>query len=181
MTSIVAAGFDSFPAAESAAHALFADGFHEEAVDIFRFDDSPDYAGPAFDATMRRMVYAAVAGSAVLAMAGAAAGTALALLADASTPFSVGAAAVGACAGALISVAGIVMNEGYRASSARQPRSVVLVAVLAEAGQEAQSAQLLRDAGGIGIQRMRSRWLNGRWAGFDPLHPSRMRGDIPIE
>jgi hypothetical protein len=40
------------------------------------------------------------------------------------------------------------------------PPQAAFVAVIAEPGEEVQSAQLLRDAGGQGIERVRSRHLS---------------------
>ncbi len=47
----------------------------------------------------------------------------------------------------------------------------VLLAVHGEAGNQAMIAQILRDAGGVDVERAQGRWSGGRWTDFDPVKP----------
>jgi hypothetical protein len=180
-STIVIAGFDSFAAAESAAHALVADGFLEDAVSIFRIDAGRPATEGAPRPWPRRMAYAAMVNTAALAVAGAAAGGTMATLVDIPDTLGIAAAAVGALiggmAGALIAV---VQGKSLAASSA-QSRHTALVAVIAEAGEVPQSAQLLRDAGGIAVERMRGRFVRGNWASIDPIKGKSIRPRVSIQ
>jgi hypothetical protein len=180
-STIVIAGFDSFAAAESAAHALVADGFREEAVSIFQIDTGRPVTEGTPRPWPRRMVYAAMVNTAALAVAGAAAGGTMATLVDISDTLGIAAAAVGALVGGMAGALIAVLQGRSFASSATQSRHAALVAVIAEAGEEPQSAQLLLDAGGVAVERMRGRFVRGNWASIDPMGNKPIRHRVSIQ
>ena len=47
----------------------------------------------------------------------------------------------------------------------------VLVAVHVSPETQEQAASLLRESGGMDIERASGRWKQGRWSDFDPLQP----------
>jgi len=149
MSSIIVAGFESVEAAESAMHALLTEGFREDAVHIFDVDGDAKYL-----AVMRRAARAAVLQTAILAAAGAALGAASAMYMDVPGAVGIGVAALGALLGAGAAALFSVLHRNWLG----RPRRVALVAVLAEAGEEMQGAQLLADAGGVGVPRRGARW-----------------------
>jgi hypothetical protein len=149
MSSIIVAGFESVEAAESAMHALLTEGFREDAVHIFDVDGDAKYL-----AVMRHAARAAVLQTAIMAAVGAALGTASAMYMDVPGAIGIGVAALGALLGAGAAAIFSVLHRNWLG----RPRRVALVAVLAEAGEELQGAQLLSDAGGVGVPRRKARW-----------------------
>lgn len=178
MSSIVLAGFDSFRAAESAVHALLADGFREDAITVFRVRESG--MGSARDVAPwpRRMAYLALLETSVFAVLGATVGAAIAVLIDAPDPLGIGAAAIGALAGSLAGALLAAFRSGRAMREQGTPSPVALIAVLAEGDEETQSALLLRDAGGTGLERLRRRSLGNRWASFDSMRSGSMHPGI---
>ncbi|ARP86178.1 hypothetical protein [Bordetella genomosp. 9] len=164
MPLIVVARFDTLAAAASAAHALMGEGFRDDAVAVFRAADQRER-------WPRARVHAAMARIAGLAAAGSGVAAAAAALLDTPAPYGVAIAACGALAGSLIATlisrAGAHRARPYRAQGA-------FVAVVAEPARAAQSAQLLHDAGGWGVERLGGRYVSPealyRDAGFDEFH-----------
>ncbi|WP_459618160.1 hypothetical protein [Bordetella sp. 2513F-2] len=177
MSTLVVARFDSVPSARSAAHALIADGFREDAVSMFYGDppnagrDGPLRVGP--DLRTRTGRYGAVASVAALAMLGALLGVVATLLLghEGTLALVVGASSgayVGALAGALWVVAGLRRaQEAYGAGGVLG--RVILVAVQAHPDDAEAAATLLRDAGGVRVDAARGRWRAGRWTELDPV------------
>jgi hypothetical protein len=159
MSLIIIARFDSLPAAASAAHALVTDGFHEEAVSVFRAGDNR-MSGRRGERWPGRLVYAAMARTAALAAAGAAVGATVSALMGIPDAYGVGITAVGALVGSLASTLLVLFERHAARRDGSVPPQAAFVAVIAEPGEEVQSAQLLRDAGGQGIERVRSRHLS---------------------
>jgi len=170
MSSMIVARFDSVPSAKSAAHALFAEGFREEAVSLFRGDrragrvqswddDADTQAGHAR--------YGMAWRAAALAAAGALLGTVAALFLARGDIAVVGGAVLGACAGAACGA----LWAGRRLLALRNGRlrnlpvtdEAVLLAVQVEPDEEEAVMALLRDAGGFQVDRERGRWRGGRW------------------
>ncbi|ALM82076.1 hypothetical protein [Bordetella sp. N] len=147
MTSIIVAGFESVEAAESAMHALLAEGFRDDAVHIFHVDGDAKYL-----AVLRRAARLAVLHTAIFAAVGAALGAACVMYVPGVA--GVLAAALGAVVGAVASALFSVLHRNWLGG----PRRMALVAVLAEEGEETQGAQLLSDAGGISVPRRGARW-----------------------
>ncbi|MFJ1302934.1 hypothetical protein ACILG0_23490 [Pseudomonadota bacterium AL_CKDN230030165-1A_HGKHYDSX7] len=176
MTTIVVARFDSVPSARSAAHALLADGFREDAISIL-YEDPPKGSrqrrtgGPDLSSPAAR--YGAVASAAALATLGAILGAlAMLTLEDPGSMALVMGAALGAYLGALAGTVWVL--TGLRRAMATEDEDealterVVLLAVQSEPGAELGAVTLLRDAGGQHIQRERGRWRAGRWAEREP-------------
>ncbi|MDQ8031648.1 hypothetical protein [Bordetella genomosp. 1] len=186
MTAIVVARFDSVPSARSAAHALLADGFREDAISIL-YEDPPKasrqhaQSGPDLSTPAAR--YGAVASAAALATFGAILGAlAMLTLEDPGSIALVTGAALGAYLGALAGTVWVL--RGVRRvpvlledEGEPQVERVVLLAVQIEPGLEYSAVTLLRDAGGQHIQRERGRWRAGRWAEREPAR--RMSGNGP--
>jgi hypothetical protein len=158
MSLIVIARFDTLPAAASAAHALVTEGFREDSVSVFRVGDAraAERRGERWPG---RLVYAAMAKTAALAAAGAAVGAAVSALLTMPDAYGVGVAAVGALGGSLAGTLLVLLERHAAQRDGGMPPQAAFVAVIAEPGEEIQSAQLLRDAGGQGIERLRGRYL----------------------
>lgn len=168
MSSMIVARFDSVPSAKSAAHALFAEGFREEAVSLFRggqrtgrvqsWDDDPD-AQPGHLGMAWR--------AAALAAAGALLGTLAAMFLARGDLAVVGGAVLGACAGAAVGAlwAGRrwVTRRNARLQSLPATDQAVLLAVQVEPDEEEAVMALLRDAGGFQVDREHGHWRGGRW------------------
>ncbi|OZI61321.1 hypothetical protein [Bordetella genomosp. 11] len=147
MPMIVVARFDTLPDAASAAHALVGEGFREDAVCVFR-------AGEPGERWSGRRVRAAIARTAALGAAGAAVGVATTTVMAIPDPYSVLIAAVGALAGSL--AAAVVTHLERRGDSdGALPPQAAFVAVVTGTGQEAKGTQLLHDAGGRSMERLR--------------------------
>ncbi|MBO9355570.1 hypothetical protein GG851_16405 [Bordetella petrii] len=175
MSSMIVARFDSVPSAKSAAHALFADGFREEAVSLFRggrrtgrvqsWDEDPEaQAGHAR--------YGLAWRAAALAAAGALLGTVAAIFMARGDIAVVGGAVLGACVGSAVGAlwAGrrLVALRNARLHSLPDAEQSVLLAVLVEPDEEEAVMALLRDAGGFQVDREHGRWRGGRWTDREP-------------
>ncbi|MBV7485726.1 hypothetical protein [Bordetella sp. BOR01] len=170
MSSMIVARFDSVPSAKSAAHALFAEGFREEAVSLFRggrrtgrvqsWDEDPE-------APAGHVRYGMAWRAAALAAAGALLGTLAAMFLVRGDFAVIGGAVLGACTGAAIGA----WWAGLRLMAARNARlhnvpaveQAVLLAVHVEPDEEEAVMGLLRDAGGFQVDREHGRWRGGRW------------------
>jgi uncharacterized membrane protein len=151
MPRIVVARFDTLPDAASAAHALVGDGFREDAVCVFR-------AAERGERWPGRLVHEAMARTAALGAAGAAVGVAITVLINVPDAYSVLIAAVGALTGSL--TAAVLTNAERRgAADGGLPSQAAFVAVVTPPGQEAKGTQLLRDAGGHSMERLRGRHI----------------------
>ena len=178
MSLIVAARFDSFPEAESAARKLFSQGFSEEAVNIFfvnpagAHDRYPVGGDRAADPDARGATKGAVLGAGILATVGALIGAGVLYAVGLTGLEIVAGGAVGAYLGSL---AGALSMAGRR--SRKEPgnpelqtrHAGVLTAVHVQPDQEARAAQILREAGGKDVEHAQGRWREGRWVDFDPL------------
>ncbi|WP_454689595.1 hypothetical protein [Achromobacter aloeverae] len=149
MSSIIVAGFESVEAAESAMHALLAEGFGDDVVHVFKVDGDARYL-----VGLRGAARGAVLHCAILAAAGAALAAAGVMYVDIPDALAIAAAALGALAGAGLAALLSVLRRNWPGG----PRRMALVAVLAEEGEERQGAQLLSDAGGVGVPRHGARW-----------------------
>lgn len=173
MSSIVVARFDSVPSARSAAHALVGDGFREEAISILYGD--PDRTGrrmsrPAWrfgpDLRTRAARWRAIVSAAALAAIGTLGGVIVPVLTGYGRVGMVVGAALGAYAGALAGTCW--MASGLRRARAEAAYAgqlardrVVLLAVQVHPDDEEAAAALLRDAGGLQVEKARSRWWPG--------------------
>jgi hypothetical protein len=202
MALIVAARFDSWDAAGSAAHALSREGFPDEALQTFyvntagAHDQFPGGGDRASDPDARGAQFGAMAGAAVIGATGALIGTLVAVVSHLSIYVVVAAAAVGAYLGSLagaMSVAGRGRRKKSLNSHSRvaDPPSTtpgrehsairqagVLLAVQTDAAREALVARLLKDAGGMDVERAVGRWSEGKWTDFDPVQPPELSDKI---
>lgn len=180
MSLIVAARFDTFQEAENAARKLFERQFSEDSVNIFFVnppgwhDRHPAGGDRTADPDARGASSGAYLGAGLLAMLGAAIGAGI-LFAMGSTGFGlVIAAALGAYVGSLI---GAMRMAGRRSEANPNRKDIrirhagVLTAVHVSPEQEAEAAQILREAGGKDVERADGRWRDGKWVDFDPVQP----------
>ena len=181
MSLIVAARFTTFPAAEAAAGRLFSNGFVEEDVSLFFVNPSGQHARYPIggdqnkDAASTDAPKGAGIGVTLGAVAGAAVGVAIFAIFAAPLLVSAIAAGVGAYVGSLIGA--MYRTRGGGKHPHVQPahhetrESGVLLAVHVTPQTQPGAAQILREAGGVAIERASGRWQQGRWADFDPTRP----------
>ncbi|SAK49936.1 membrane protein [Caballeronia hypogeia] len=178
MSLIIAGRFQTFPAAESAAQRLFARGFVEEDVTLFFVNPSGQHArypvggDVGTDAGASGAPKGAGKGVTIGAVAGAVVGAAVFAVFHAPLLVSVIAAGVGAYVGSLIGAMSHTKKPRV-ATQAEEPmrHAGLLVAVHVSADSQDQAATILREAGGMDIERASGRWKQGRWSDFDPLQP----------
>ncbi|HZZ12686.1 MAG TPA: hypothetical protein VFE79_18530 [Paraburkholderia sp.] len=179
MSLIVAARFTTFPAAEEAAQKLFNAGFVEEDVTLFFVNPRGQHArypiggDTGTDANAKEAPKGAGLGVTIGAVAGAVVGVGIFAAFSAPIIVSLIAAGVGAYVGSL---AGAMMatreggKAGHRTPFHEETRdSGVLVAVHVSPDNQFDAARVLREAGGVSVERATGRWQQGRWADFDPL------------
>ncbi|CAG4917281.1 hypothetical protein [Paraburkholderia saeva] len=179
MSLIVAGRFTTFPAAEAAAHRLFANGFVEEDVTLFFVNPRGQHAryplggDEDVDPGARDTPKGAGKGVTIGAVAGAIVGAGLFAVFHAPLLVSAIAAGVGAYIGSLVGA----MSHTHEASrhghwSHHEERdSGVLLAVHVSPDTQMEAARVLRECGGSTIERATGRWQQGRWADFDPTRP----------
>jgi hypothetical protein len=178
MSLIVAARFTTFPAAEDAAQKLFDAGFVEEDVTLFFVNPRGQHArypiggDTGTDPGAKQAPKGAGMGVTIGAVVGAVVG--VGIFAAFSTPILVSliAAGVGAYVGSLAGAmartrAGGVADRRW-AFHEEMRDSGVLVAVHVSPDNQLDAARVLREAGGMAIERATGRWQQGRWADFDP-------------
>jgi hypothetical protein len=179
MSLIVAARFITFPTAEEAAQKLFRAGFVEEDVTLFFVNPRGQHARYPIggdtdtDPGARDAPKGAGMGVTIGAVVGAVIG--VAIFAGFSAPLLVSliAAGVGAYVGSLVGAMSHTRHgekAGHRSPFHEETRdSGVLVAVHVSPDNQLDAARVLREAGGVAIERASGRWQQGRWADFDPL------------
>ena len=177
MAAVLAARFDSFATANSAAHALFAYGVPAEAVSVFFAPDvkgaasSPDLDADSDRFTARFQAQANVAGLATL---GAILGAALVMTFGGPALAMAGAAAAGAFGGSWVGALWLATRT--RAwQDERESKYALLTAEVAPS-QEQDVIELLMDAGSEAVERARGHWLHGQW--IENAVPVRTRGAL---
>jgi hypothetical protein len=189
MSLIIAGRFQTFPKAEAAAQRLFAGGFLEEDVTLFYVAPSGQHARLATggdhdaDAGAKEASKGAGIGVTIGAVIGAIVGAAVFVLFKAPWLAAVLAAGAGAYVGSLAGAmahaksgkrpaADSTSTDNHGSANALDARqSGVVVAVHVGPELQAQAAAILRDAGGMEVERASGQWRNGRWADFDPVKP----------
>jgi hypothetical protein len=172
MSLIVAARFDTFPAAESAAQILYAHGFLGRDISTF-YVDIPAHGDVSMpDPDSQGAEWGAIVGAACIGLLFAALGGAIAWrISDTTTAMLIG-AGLGAYLGSLW---GALWVTGRRTRGVKTPPNArkpgVLLALRIAPEQEEQACELLRGAGGHNVERARGRWHHGKWEDFDPLKP----------
>ncbi|MGB6106081.1 MAG: hypothetical protein WBF88_19760 [Pusillimonas sp.] len=183
MSLIVAARFKTFEAAQDAATALMNAGIAPDDLHTFfvnpagAHDRYPVGGDRASDPDSKGGFVGAVAGAALIGVAGAVIGGVVAFAFAGSTLPIVGGAGAGAYIGALLGAIvalgrprpGRSAQETQDAKMNEGRKSGVLLAVHVAVEQEQQVAQILRTAGGVEVERARGRWQDGKWEDFDPL------------
>jgi hypothetical protein len=179
MSLIVAARFTTFPAAEDAAQKLFNAGFVEEDVTLFFVNPRGQHArypiggDTGTDPGAKGAPKGAGMGVTIGAVLGAVVGVAIFAAFSAPLIVSLIAAGVGAYVGSLVGAMSRTRGSGkaghHSAFHEESRDSGVLVAVHVSPDNQFDAAQVLRDAGGVAIERATGRWQQGRWADFDPL------------
>ncbi|MBC8741526.1 S-formylglutathione hydrolase FrmB [Paraburkholderia sp. Clong3] len=179
MSLIVAARFTTFPAAESAAQKLFDAGFVEEDVTLFFVNPRGQHArfpiggDTDTDPGAREAPKGAGMGVTIGAVIGAVIGVAIFAVFSAPLLVSLIAAGVGAYVGSLVGAMSRTRERGksdHRVPYHEEARdSGVLVAVHVSPDNQLDAARVLREAGGVSIEKATGRWQQGRWADFDPL------------
>ncbi|MGH8778267.1 hypothetical protein [Paraburkholderia sp.] len=178
MSLIVAARYTTFPSAEQAARHLFESGFVEEDVTLFFVNPRGQHARFPVGEDMNKdpvpvdAPKGAGKGVTIGAVAGAVVGVAIFAAFAAPLLISIIAAGVGAYVGSLV---GAMLHRrdgdrpGHHEFVHREVRgSGVLLAVHVSTDTQQQAARVLRDTGGVEVERASGRWQQGRWADFDP-------------
>ena len=178
MSLIVAARFTTFPAAEAAARHLFSSGFVEEDVSLFFVNPSGQHVRYPIggdqnkDAASTDAPKGAGIGVTLGAVAGAAVGVAIFAIFAAPLLVSAIAAGVGAYVGSLIGAMYRTRGGGKHPHVEHVDHEIresgVLLAVHVTPETQHSAVQILREAGGVAIERASGRWQQGRWADFDP-------------
>ncbi|ANN66023.1 hypothetical protein [Bordetella bronchialis] len=185
MALIVAARFTTFEQAQGAARALFARGFAEDDVHIFYVNMAGAHAKYAIggdreaDPDAGKAHYGAMLGGAGLALIGALVGGLIGGALQLAPLAVVAVAAVGAYIGSLMGALwvtgkrkpGVARNRGAPAEHPEARHAGVLLALHTDVTREAEACGVLRDAGGVDVERAQGRWQEGRWVDFDPLRP----------
>ena len=185
MSLIIAGRFQTFPAAESAAQRLFARGFVEEDVTLFFVNPSGQHArypvggDVGTDAGASAAPKGAGKGVTIGAVVGAVVGAAIFAIFKSPLLVSVIAAGVGAYVGSLVGAMSHTKKPKAAAHAEEPSRHAgVLVAVHVSPETQDQAATILREAGGMDIERASGRWKQGRWSDFDPLQPPHPVGEF---
>ena len=184
MSLIVAARFQTFDQAEAAARSLFGAGFRDEDMHTFYVNIAGEHArypvggDRKADPDSRGASVGAVVGAAALGIAFALVCAVVAWQIDPSAIAVTAAGGVGAYIGALAGALWVT-GQGRRLRRGTWARDVhpevrqagVLLAVHIAPDQEGRAVALLREAGGVDVERANGRWMNGKWEDFDPLTP----------
>jgi len=188
MSLIIAGRFQTFPAAEAAAQRLFARGFVEEDVTLFFVNPSGQHArypiggDVGTDPGAQAAPKGAGRGVTIGAVIGAVVGAAVFALFKAPLLVSAIAAGVGAYIGSLAgAMSHTRASKPHSATSHANQENArhagVLVAVHVSPETQTDAATILREAGGMEIERASGRWKQGRWSDFDPLQPPQPVGE----
>jgi len=183
MSLIVAARFDTFDAAQIAADALMKAGVAPDALHTFfvnpagAHDRYPLGGDRAADPDSKGGPFGAVGGAAAIGVLGAVIGGVIAFAFGTSLVTIVGGAGVGAYIGSLIGAMSALgrarprrsLAEAAEAKEKQGRASGVMLAVHTSAEHEMNIARILKEAGGIEVERAHGRWRDGKWEDFDPL------------
>lgn len=188
MSLIIAARFDTFDHAKTAADALMRNGVHSDDMHTFFVNPAGAHARLPMggdrmaDPGSKGAPFGALGGAALFAVVGAVVGALIGFsMNNAMLPILVG-AGLGAYVGSMIG--GVSrLGKNQRTASELSAREVatdnvenqpgrpagVLLAVRVDAVDQQRVSDLLRQSGGIEIERAQGRWEEGQWRDFDPL------------
>ncbi|MBO1113777.1 hypothetical protein [Bordetella petrii] len=184
MSLIVAARFQTFEQAESAARNLYATGFRDEDMHTFYVNTAGEHARYPLggdrkaDPDSRGASVGALVGAASLGILFALVCAVIAWQINPSAVAVTAAGGVGAYIGALAGALWVT-GQGRRLSRGTWTEDIhpevrqagVLLALHIQPDQEARAVAILREAGGMDVERANGRWANGNWQDFDPLTP----------
>jgi len=176
MSVVIAARFDTFAAANSAAHALFAMGVPAQAVSVFFVSDpKPTVTTATLDDDPRSLTarFYARAHVAGLAMLGALLGAGLVLGLGGAALVMAMLAALGAFLGSWVGATWLATRTRAQAEI-RQHRHALLTADVPR-DQEGDVIQVLLDAGSDDVARARGQWVHGQWVEGEPKAVGRIR------
>jgi len=176
MSLIIAGRFQTFPAAESAAQKLFAQGFVEEDVTLFFVNPSGQHARFPIGGD----VYADTAakpggrGAMVGALRGLAIGAVVGMIVYAIGVHYWFVPAAGALAGAYLGAFGGALGRmrGQQAEgkgTLAHTETGVILAARVTATTAAAAEDVLRATGAQSIERVEGDWQDGQWRDFDPV------------
>ena len=182
MSLIIAARYTTFDAANAAAQRLMQAGVHEDALHVFfvnppgSHDNFPVGGDQAADPNTRPAPKRALGTAALLGALGAVVGGVIVWLFSSSFIPVIAGAGVGAYIGSL---AGAMGGMDKRRRNVQQPHrghtpnegrpSGVLLAVNADGERAEEVARILKETGGVQVERALGRWQDGKWVDFDPL------------
>ena len=184
MSLIVAARFNTFEQAEAAASALAKEGVTPDSLHTFYVNPAgahaeyPTGGDQAADPEAKGGVWGAIGGAAAVGVVGAIVGFAVTFsFTDSLIPVVAGAgvgAYVGSLMGATYALGPAKKRTRHVPPTAREKRergrhAGVLLAVHTTPDAAARIAQILRNAGGVEVERAEGRWENGQWQDFNPL------------
>src|SRR5690606_2392030 len=191
MALIIAARFDTFDAAQIAANQLMGAGVSGDHLHTFYVNPAGSHAtyplggDNAVDPDSSGGSDGALAGAALLGIVGAGVGALIGYVFGSSVIGMVGGAGVGAYIGSL---AGAMRKLGRKKGRSSRQRAVVqategrpagvLLAVNVESEDEQRVGRILKDAGGMEVERARGRWENGTWKDFDPTAGPDLKKDV---
>lgn len=187
MSCMFVARFDSVPSAKSAAHALIAEGFDEDAVRLFR---GGRHAGasrawePPIPSPKWSIRYCFAWRTTLLAVLGTSMATFGAILTTQSELVIMASSSLGACGGVALGAwwAGRWLAAWRLAwlQTFRESGHGVLLAVHAEPDDQNRVFTLLRDAGGFQIDHEYGQWSEGRWVERDAPPHARVLGNVKV-
>jgi hypothetical protein len=183
MSLIVAARFDTFDAAQNAATALMNAGVGQDDLHTFFVNPAgqhnryPTGGDQAADPDSKGAPFGAIGGAAALGVLGAVVGGVIAASFAESVWLIIPGAGVGAYIGSLAGSMSILGRARRRRSIEEATeehrhegrKSGVVLAVHTAREHEKRIASLLREAGGVEVERAQGRWRDGKWEDFDPL------------
>lgn len=185
MSLIIAARFETFDQAGAAARRLFELGYDEADMHTFYVTQPGAHARYPIggdqhaDPDARGAQWGAIAGAGLLGLLVACAGGFVAARVFGSIWVVLGAAGVGAYLGAFGGALWISGRHKRLAAGRAQPGtdhpairySGVLLALRVDPVRQVEAADVLKQAGGMDLERANGRWERGQWQDFDPLTP----------
>jgi hypothetical protein len=180
MSTIIAGLFETIDQATDAVESLRRHGF--AATDVSQFANNPPGQHDRFpiggDENSDPGAKHAHAGAAAGAGVGAGAGAAVGAIVGGPPGAAVG-AGLGAYVGSLAGALNKLEGEGTPAHPARRPAGVMVAARAVSVTAQQTAIGVLQAEGATHIEKAEGRWLDGKWADFDPVAEPRLVPDLP--
>lgn len=192
MSVIIAARFKTFEQAQKAASALISNGVNSDDLHTFYVNPSGEHAqlpiggDQLSDPASTGAMHGAFGGAAILGVAGAAIGSLIGFsLGNSLIPIVIG-AGLGAYVGSLVGTVSM-LGRKKPVDLSRTPKadvtpntrpSGVLLAVRADTLHLKSLSDMLREHGGIEVERAQGHWQAGQWQDFDPLEEQNIQKPI---